>query len=292
MSNSLPIRILYFCLFYSLSIWGQEQADFLLIESPSELVIYNKYEQAITTSEQRLFASYIPLQLQEKETMLSDAFTPASKIKVGRDIFFLVKESAETYRNQEKAGSITVLRNVEIVTDSLQILDVSGLQTNNIPGASSKSFDLQNDQQLQRLLRYRGYSFVQTLGIPTRFGWVKLPNRPGRIWKGVKAAKRTTDIATIRAGIERSVSEANAVYAKLYEHFNRKHNKTLSAPQWQLNSADKSSLLIHLFPESTASASTNDLMEKLQRSLAGSLFSATLVDSGILIEPKSGGAGK
>jgi len=291
MSNSLHIRILCLCLFYSLSILGQEQADFLLIESPSELVIYNKYEQAITTSEQRLFASYVPLLLQEQETTLSDAFTPASKIKVGRDTFFLVKESAERYRNQEKAGPITVLRNVEIVNDSLQILDSSRLQTVNIPGESGKSFDLKNDQQLQRLYRYRGYSFVQTLGIPTRFGWVKLPNRPGQVWKAVKAAKKTTDISSIRTGIERRVSEANAVYVKLYEHFNRKHNKTLSAPQWQLNSADKSSILIQLFPENTAGGSTNNLLEKLQRSLTGSLFSATLNDNGILIEPK-GGAGK
>ena len=91
---------------------GQQRADFLIIENPGALKIYNKYEQQITNNESLLFEPYCALRLISTNITLSDNFTLADKIKLYDDYFYLLKDDKNEFRLSRSPGYLKEFHNV------------------------------------------------------------------------------------------------------------------------------------------------------------------------------------
>lgn len=288
---SKPCSCILLILFFFLPVPAQEQADFLLIEAPQKLVIYNKYEQNVSPAESRQFTPWQPLQILETNTYLSDSFTKAMKVRLGRSTFFIIRDSETELRHQQQAGEVLTLKKVAFVSDSLQITSPENLISTFIPGGSESAFDLRSGMKLQRELSYRGFSFMRTTELPLRYGWVKLPRRPGKSWQPIKQATEKQSINTILPQLEYQVNEVNELYSKLYAHLNQKHNRNESPPKWQFSKPNEQELI--LSPGDEQNSHIAELLwENLRRSLSGGAFTAELDGNNIRIQPRNDGTAK
>jgi|GEM_PF-6167841 len=277
--------------FFILPVPAQEQADFLLIESPQKLVIYNKYEQNISPAESRQLTPWQPLRIVDENIYLSDSFTRAMKVRLGRDTFFIIRDSETELRNQQLAGQLVTLKKAQVLSDSLQIISPDNLQSLQTPDGKITAFDLRSGMKLQREIVYRGYSFVRTTELPLRYGWIKLPRRVGKSWQPMERATQDQSIDTILPQLQYQVNALNELYIKLYAHLNQKHGKNESPTQWQFSKTSEQELL--LSPGNQESSPVGELLwENLRRSLAGSAFTTELDGYNIRIKRKSDGTAK
>ena len=145
-----------------------ERADFLIIEIPTKLLMYNKYEQQISFREQRaLLQPFQPLRIEENDVLLSDSFTKAMKVASGRNSYFLLKTDDGDFENAAEAGYINTLQNCIIINDTVEVFQdnaifLSKRPTSRSTAESQKSF-LKKQTQFLRLFTHKNFTYIQTL---------------------------------------------------------------------------------------------------------------------------------
>lgn len=216
---------------YSVTSSAQNRADFLVVENPTNLVIWNKFKQPITESEKILFNKYQPLLITEQNGLLSDGVRAYTEIELNNNKYYLLKELNGNYYNYNKAGLIKLYKDKRYFYDSLKIINP---EKNKLFSVDNKNkLSLNKNEVIVRIFEDKSIFYVK---IKNNYGWLKLGelNKDYTLLKknGLKNLKLSKeDIEKIKKVFQYS----NSLLNKTYKDLNKFNNKNLIAPKWQLD---------------------------------------------------------
>lgn len=166
-------------------------ADFIVVENPGNLIVYNLYEQQISFREQRsLFPyPYQPIRIIETDGFFSDMFTRCMKIRLGYEFFFLRKDGKGNLSNFENLGYHKIFHKCSVLSDTVEVLKDRTLFLRKRPELSSSTKDQKNlllrGNKLIQIFDQPQESpfwvYVKVLNDKLNFGWVYLP----KVQKGI-----------------------------------------------------------------------------------------------------------
>jgi hypothetical protein len=259
-----------------LSVYAQT-ADFLLSSQPEALIIYNKYQQKIPESGRRQFPPRTPWRIVEEFMFLSDQYTPVLKLSYNNDIYFIELDENRKIRGATgfSPPEVSVFRNCQIITDTLQVTDSEKIALRFTPDRGKIIILLKKDQLMQIVFGYRDYYFVHTLGGELQYGWIK--KTQSVFWKKVELQKDKITITlpeTLRHRVRNRMEEVNELYARYFQWMNRRYDKSLTSPWWQIESTENSILckLNDIRYADDINESTRYLIQEFEGYLIGTPF--------------------
>jgi hypothetical protein len=241
------------------------RADFLIIENPHALKIYNKYEQKITESEYNLFQPFCALYLVNINISLSDNFTLADKITLWGEIFYLLKNDRQSFSLNKPPGYVKEFRNVVVIEDTV-IISVDG-KVNLQPPAGGQKIRLPAGTRLRRIFVNKKLTYIQTLGESPRYGWCNISDQS--TWR----RDNHKSIAPVRKEIFDRIlpvfTRYNNLYRQCFEYFNTRSGEKRAIPFWQLELKNKriTATLMNISGTNQFSTSFPYLVNEIQQRL-------------------------
>jgi hypothetical protein len=244
--NHHLVLLLYIFFASALSPRGlAEQADFLIVENPAYLLIYNKYQQRLTFQESTRLPPYQPLQILEEDFLLSDGYTPSLRVKSSGETYFVIKNQEGDLANESEIGYHQVFKNCTVLKDTVEILADGAIFLAKIPTYNStpqsKKYFLEKGDRLLRLFSKGGFVYVRKSGPETDFGWSNLAaGRQNSRWR-IKTKTTGRDITIpveISRRIEEKIREVNYTLKQLFDYFNQQTAQQKPAPQWEIEFTD------------------------------------------------------
>jgi hypothetical protein len=227
-------------IFISLSsIVYSQTADFLIVENPSILIIYNKYQQSISNQIQKQLVSFTPFQIIEEDELLSDQISHASRVIFDNNIYFLLKNEEGNYI-PDKNEYFRIFKNCELIGDTIKVLRdnwVSIFPKPEYLTRKSQHIYLDENRYCVRLFKYRNLFYLKVAGDSTVYGWTKLP-RNG--WELMYESDITlvTIPENLISRLKIRIDSANQDYENFFSYFNKKYDKENVIPYWNLEISD------------------------------------------------------
>ena len=91
MHSKLILLIIVYIIFICTNGFSQSNKNFLVVENPFEIKIYNKYEQNLSSNDSSYFLPYCPIEIIAEDSFLSDQYTPAFIGKINNQLFYFIK---------------------------------------------------------------------------------------------------------------------------------------------------------------------------------------------------------
>ncbi len=210
------------------------KADYLVVERPQQLIIYNQYQQRVSSSEKSAFLSDVPFRILTPNDVLGDGFTRCTKVELGGKNFFLEKDENGTLLGAEGAGARQMYSAAEILEDTIEILNSNRFVLSDMQ--QSRTFGLQEGDRVVRIFRLNGKIYGKLLGANERYGWINLDDASSKDWRVARepGLSVSDQLRKVLPQIELRLKEVNEKLNSLYNHFNRKSAQQRQAPQWQL----------------------------------------------------------
>lgn len=281
---------------------AQEAAtvDFLIVENPAALQVYNRFEQLIPPQSSDAILPYQPLQILDASLPLSDGFTAAMKVRFARQTYYLALDDRKKLFGHQQAGDIQIykgcrtssLGTVEVLADQVIFLSRRPA-AENLTAAGRR--DLPAGTRMSVLFTYRGFSYVQVDSPFRDYGWTLLPARQKNHWWKQLATAAETPPQLTRAllnEIQAQVAQLNSLADSLFSRLNRREGKKLTPPQWRVERQGEG-LVCRLFNTSapqTFAESSGYLASNIENLLLGSGFQIEREEGIIRVVPgKQGG---
>lgn len=228
------IQIILLLIFSFRIIQGQT-ADFLIAENPSNLTIYNKYQQYISSQVRDQYAPFTPFRIVQENEILSDQITMASRVLFNHQVLFLLKNEEKRYF-PENNGYIKLFKNCEIYDDTIRVLKNLRVSTFKKPEELYKKNRhnyLQEGQLCNRIFKFRNLYYVKLMSDSTLFGWTLLPRNGWEINRQSNFSF-TTVPENLISRLQLRIESVNQDYENMFNYFNKKYNQEKRIPNWIL----------------------------------------------------------
>jgi|GEM_PF-6341781 len=283
------LRIFLFILFTLLSqnlLYSQteDKADFLLIENPVNLTIYNRYQQTLTEKEKLEFEHFTPFLVVESYGSFGDGLRNYIKAEYkGIDYFILAEKEFEPV-NSKSAGKIVLLKNKSVIRDTVIIIS-NNKMTQRLPN-SREVANLQSGERLYRVFKDVSEYYVYNLN-DGKYGWVKFASFPEKkFWSKegeVYTAQGMGYLETL-SKIDTRVEEYNKVILALYQHFNEKKQTNLATPYWAVNEQKNYTDILFLDQNENFERAYDKMLDEIKKVLALSSLDYEEVKNGLRIK--------
>jgi len=255
-----------------------QTADYWLIENPSALVIYNQYEQRLTSADKSAFRHFSAWEVLSRDQLLSDQYTRVARTRYDQNIYYLQLTDAQNLVNHEQAGKIEMIKNARPLSDTIRVR-----QSGQLHLESGKEFqELPEGMLLQRRFNFGNKTFVQELDGPLS-GWLKGHLTDFEIFHTDKRADAYE--AKLFEQVNRIFQTYNQRLEKLFSHLNKRYKKSLPPPKWERN-VSSSLLTYSLHPASYQThfpVTRAFLIQELNDLLHGSEYTLVLDEESITI---------
>jgi len=240
------IFVLFFAL--SLQVLSQTKADFLVIENPKDLVLYNKYKQPLDNKDINLFVPFKPLPITKKDGVFSDGVRGYTEININNNSFYILKEKGGEYYHKEKTGKRLTFNNCKILYDSVTITQGNKILFRS-PLKDSQRF-LNKGELIIRVFEDENLTYSK-IGSSDKYGWAELKKNEN-FWESKKKSVQKLNKITekIEGLILDKFTESNQTMENIYNFLNKEKNSALSAPKWKVTVAKDKIIatLTHSFP--------------------------------------------
>jgi len=172
----------------------QQTGDYLIIEKPAALKIYNKYEQKIDLAETAWFRPFCALRLTGINMTLSDNFTLADRIEIEGKYFYLLKVNRQALDISQSPGYLKEFRRVLVIEDTV-IIDRNDMIYFYSPAAPAEKNPLAEGTLLQRIFLNGNLTYVQILAENRQYGWCNLSAKSG--WHKLLRPETEADLSDI-----------------------------------------------------------------------------------------------
>lgn len=265
----------------------QASSDYLIVEKSDELLVYNKYQQRITQSEQKLFIPFIPLKIIEHNATLGDNFTLCSRIEVNGITYYLIKNDVNSYAGTTNAGLLNLIRKAEDLNDTIRVL--SGKKIELMSPDLNHSIFLGNQVKLIRYFQNGNHVYVITLNKLAKYGWVNVDDEY-EIWHETKQNDKPLfqSKEQIVKQITSKLEEVNKLLSDLFLIFNKETIKTKTPPQWRKIKSGSSVLFLFepKYYQQYYQESNTQLKSDIQSILSSSKYTAKILPGSIEIKEK------
>jgi len=205
--------------------------QFLVIENPAALKIYNKYEQRISAQELSLFKPYCALRLTGINLTLSDNFTLADRIELNGETFYLLKTNRKMLDTSQHAGYLKEFNGVVIIEDTVEIRSGNSIHLQ-IPAPAAGKISLPAGSSLRRIFTSGRLTYVQLLDQTGQFGWCNLPARGA--WRKFRQPVTAANLHDIFGRIQPVFERYNSLYHQSFQYFNSRSAVQKTIPYWQV----------------------------------------------------------
>jgi hypothetical protein len=184
--------------------------DVVLVERPDALIILNRFEQTLSPRERTWFFKNVPLRIVRQDVLLSDRFTHAMEVELGRTRFLLQRRSSGDVTGAAAAG----LQKVVGLRRTSDTVDV--LQRGKIAFRQDGAVALDAGERIERFFEYRGRYFCRHIASGA-YGWVELPSSDrGITWEIVSPIRNHgNDVAGQLQSIVDDVNAASTTIARV-----------------------------------------------------------------------------
>ena len=269
-----------------------ERLEFFIVQYPSQLILYNKYEQKISFDKLRQLPEYLPVKILERNVYLSDGFTPVMKGEINGELIYIATDETGETVNSDLIGYHRFFRNCLPVNDTVVVITSQTVFLAKRPtfansGESEKRF-LEPGDKLRRLFRWRNWTYVEKTGRWKEYGWSYLSSvQENRSWQMVEPVWESTDtrFSRIVQEVERELNEVNILLEQLFSRLSRSTGHQLSPPYWRMEVWEEQ---INGYRDNASDAnafseSTRLLVNRLQNIVQGTPYRVTLRDGVIII---------
>jgi hypothetical protein len=208
--------------------------DFLIVQTPQRLAVYNKYQQEATDEDRRVMAAFVPMHILEEDALLPDGFTRCMKVEIEGEVFFLLKDKDGRLDRSGPPVFERIFRNATVLHDTVQILTNRSVRFSPI-GSSPRS--LAKGEKAVRFFRHEAAIYCKNVNFPFAYGFIDTRGPvEGKDWSVVRNinAGRGAITPAVVQGIRAKMEEANRLLAKLFEHFNTEAHEERPVPRWSV----------------------------------------------------------
>ena len=203
-------------------------ASFIIAENPSELILFNKYQQRVSSELLKTFPAGTPFQILKDNEVLSDGYTNSIKIQFENNLYFIGKRENEKSKYRR-------YRNVPYFSDTIEVT-VSNKLFFNPEDQSPSAVFLKKGSLLLRIFKDGQFCYTKKLTDGNQFGWI--PSNSSYTSKFSHAKSGAEGNGGIPAFLlttaEKKISDINGKIGKLYSIYNQKENRNLQAPNLKL----------------------------------------------------------
>jgi hypothetical protein len=258
--------------------------DVLLVEQPAALRILDRYQQTVERPSTVGIVPFVPMTIIQERQTLSDGFTPAVRVEIGGETFFLLGDGHGGLLRVGDPGAVRRLRSVVPVGDTISVQRAAGLRLQDpLRRTSSLLGGL-----VRREFRLGGETYVRLLDESGRYGWVTLGERGGR-WQPYRSAAPVArgPLEGTETRVRELLSTTNAVLDSLYRFLNARTGASRRAPRWELERAqgELTCQLRGLADPGAMSESTAALARRIELAVSGSGVEVTQSPGTIRIRP-------
>jgi hypothetical protein len=214
-------------------------AEFLLIEQPGALRIYDRFEQFVPDPGALGLSAFAAVQVTADRSTLGDEITPVMQVRVNGQTHFLIRDP-ETggLVGENSVGAVTRVKNARAVWDTVEILADRGVSFT--PASGGRQRTLAAGARVYRIFVAGGRTYVRTVDAAAEHGWLNGgPEADGRLWRRPASTDREapSDEPPIAARIAERVEETNALMARIYAAVGREASLRLQPPRWNVSTA-------------------------------------------------------
>ncbi len=278
----LIILILWFARFTHSTPDHQRAGDYLIIEKPLGLKIYNKYEQKISLDESLLFKPFCALRLVDINMTLSDNFTLVDRIEVDGEYFYLLKSDRQTLDISQSTGYFKEFHAVPVIGDTVTISrdNMIYLQT---PVAPAEKIMLPAGTQLRRIFLNGNMTYIQTLDGSRQYGWCNLSAKTG--WTKITQPTVEINLSDILKRIQPVFDRYNSLYRHTFQYFNDQTGEQRAIPYWQVELKNKriAGKLLNVPSNRSFQNSLPYLIDEIKQHLRNTHLQISQTDDGIEI---------
>jgi len=215
---------------------GLRTEAYLIVQHPDHLLVYNQYQQRITTGERLLFTPFIPMHIVDLHATLSDNYTPCVKIRLGDDIFYLLTNGQKTLLSSASLGYVRLFNHVKSLEDTVRIIHPTGVDF-------LSPDKLHEDKLLHggvavRYFQYEGMIYGQVLDNQQHCGWIDQSVATEKYTVSAKSSEHEELSKKIRDRIGGKIREVNSALKSLFLYFCAQSNQQKIIPQWHIAMSD------------------------------------------------------
>lgn len=275
-------------LLLSFQLVNAQLADYIIVENPSLLTIYNKYQQSLSETEKDKLAPYTPFQIVEENEILSDQITFATRCIYNDNIYFLLKNENNQYFEEKENSYVEIFKNCEIWGDTIQILKNKSVYTYRTPKKKNykiNPFELRKEELWSRIFKKGNSYYLKQTGENEIFGWAHLhTNNSWEVYFMLSNdTKKLPDKLVQR--LQTRIESANQSYTRYFSYFNKKYGQEKKVPKWKVEFTESriEGKLNEIFYMENLQMSNRYLFQDLENILLGSKFNITIEDDRFLI---------
>ena len=225
------MRLFYFFLLsVSQLLFGQQDkqkySDIWIIENPSELIIYNQYEQSISENEKSELPAYSAWRILDDDYILSDQFTHAIKATLNRELFYIQLTEDGDLVNGSKAGKIDIIKGARILEDTVQVSTNGKI----LLKVGNTSHIVSEEMLVERLFSYRKRYYARDISRDLS-GWVEVDAT--KHWESYQPDNNNQALEMqLYRRIDNLFSSYNSRLDKLFKYLNDHYGISNPSPQW------------------------------------------------------------
>ena len=213
-------------------------SDFLVVEKPEHLVLYNKYQQETTERERGVLVPFTPMRILNADDVLGDGFTRCMRVAVNDEVFYLRKDRDGNLAQSGDPGITKTFSGATALLDTIVVLTTLRISAINAPPRN-----LPTGERIVRVFRHKNSVYARTAYAPYVYGWIDVAGaRENRDWRVVRdAVPVSTSIPPhIIRRISDRIAEVNRTLERLFDHFNTETGQQKPVPQWKVEPSDTS----------------------------------------------------
>ena len=258
---------------------------YLIVERPSALVVYDRYQQSLSVPARRSLGQFVPMRILEARGHLGDELTPCMTVEIGGEAFYLLQDDQGRLSGERSAGRIRRVEGATPLNDTAVVIRDNRIRFES-ESSGQRAF-LGSGEKLARVFAVNGETFVGREGT---FGWVTLrPKERGMFWEvsaSPNAGRVNISVPVLQDSVRSRLTPVNALLARLFTHFNNELHSQRQPPHW-ICKASRDTVLCLLegdaenFQESTAA-----LSRSLSNLVIGTRFTVVTSPGKITFQPR------
>ena len=224
-----------------------ERGTVLLAPRPDRLVLCNRYQQRLTSTESGALLPYELMIVEKEDGVLGDGLTKCVVLRLRGDTYYLLRGN-----DGSLPPGVSLNRDADILADTIRVLPRRNVVLESPDGSSRRP--LAAGTLLVRLFGADGKYFVRQASVASPpCGWVA--QREASAWELIRTSSPATagvSLAQARSMVESDIADVNGMLRALYLRQGRGGNGD-TIPQLHLEAAPET-LRCSITPSSAAPA--------------------------------------